>query len=311
MHRNHLIESIVEFIRPRKIAVLILIPAALILGVAVIATNAVSAYRMDQLASRSVDSMERMAHQEQLARSCQNLPAIETIVCAIKYLNENRAEARGQLDLVAQQDMAFWALLLLLLTGLGLFLSAGGVVALVWTFWETRLQTRLESCPYLITHKCLVSKIWDRKDPNFYQLAIEFEVNNCGNTPALDVTILSRMGWSTSNEILKWNPQSEPTSRGLIGPGQAMQQSRRFELNFEDWAIEDKIQNQATVWVRGIVRYRDIYNQWWEHSFAWLLRKPDTLLNSRVSKPKDKEYLEYGMSIHETLNDLKRIPKPI
>ena len=86
-----------------------------------------------------------------------------------------------------------------------------------------------------------------------------------------------------------------------------MQQSRRLEINFEDWMINDNIEEGATIWIRGVVQYRDVYDQRWEHTFAWRLVNPELLRNSDVSKPEDKKFLDFGMSLHESLNDLKRV----
>ena len=266
-------------------------------------------YRAKQISQRLTLDQSWVLVSEVQLEECAELEVREEVRCIISSALVSRKKEMAEYDLIAQQDMASWALVVLMLSTLSLLVSMGGLLALICTFRETRRLNEIERA-YLIGEKFIVAKIWDAEDPSFYQLDVGFEVRNSGSTPAFDMTIVSRLGWNTLDKMLDWAPNSSPTSRGILGPGQLIHQSRPLPVNFQDWSVADNIENGATVWARGVVRYRDIYDQWWEHTFMWKVKDPEKLLNSRVAQPDDKKFLEFGLTVYETLNDLRKIKAP-
>ena len=115
---------------------------------------------------------------KRMAAVCQDKQYTNKIVCFDEYQRSYRAEIRSQNDLIAQQDMAVWAFGVFLVTTLGLFFSAGGVAALVWTFRETRKMTQAQDRAYLRIEQGHL-----QHDPT-YGLSYSLQIHNSGNTPA-------------------------------------------------------------------------------------------------------------------------------
>lgn len=267
-------------------------------------------YRRAQLIDRQATAIGVSLDEKLVDEKCGGLGGTELALCVVSAFERDRADVRQQQDLKAQQDMASWALVLLGISSLSLAASFGGLWALVWTFLETRKINRADGRAYVLGTKFVVSKIWVSDDDSHYQLEIEVEFLNSGSTPAFDVTILGRPGWNTLENMQSWEPNSTPTSRGVLGPGQSWHQNRRIELNFSDETVQFNIDMNATVWTRGVVQYRDVYDHWWEHCFMYKLKDPTVLLNSRISRPEGKTYLDIGLTVHDEMNSLRRIPPP-
>jgi hypothetical protein len=113
---------------------------------------------------------------------CAELPPSQRANCFQEFKRDHVAEVRAQADLAAQQDMAVWSFGVLLVSLFGLFFSAGGFVALVWTFRETRKMTQAQDRAYLVIGTARIFL-----DPT-YGLTYGLEVRNSGNTPATFVT---------------------------------------------------------------------------------------------------------------------------
>lgn len=154
-----------------------------------------------------------------------------------------------------------------------------------------------------------VSKIYDPLDRNNYQLYISYDIMNTGKTPALDLTTVARMGWSSEEQLREWHP-NPPTSRGVLGPQQKVQQKRTIPVVFSDTHVRSNIDAGTTIWARGVVEYRDVFGQAWRHAFMWHLKDPNCLLNSEDPiEDSPSSYRDYSMTVHYELNTLEKIDR--
>jgi hypothetical protein len=119
---------------------------------------------------------------EAAGRICFALRAEQKAKCVEEYRQMRVADLRSQADLAAQQDMALWSLGALIVGLFALTFNAGGFLALVWTFRETRKMTEAQDRAYLIIG---ASQIF--QDPT-YGLTYGLEVRNFGNTPAASIS---------------------------------------------------------------------------------------------------------------------------
>ena len=79
------------------------------------------------------------AAEEQQYNPCARLSGVvDSINCILRVAQGDRDTQRAEYDLQAQQDMARWALGLLVLSGVGLAVTTAGVIYVALTFRETR-----------------------------------------------------------------------------------------------------------------------------------------------------------------------------
>jgi len=207
------------------------------------------------------------------------------------------------------QDRLWWgdsfAQWIMAITGIGaLAASALSVGLVVWTFRETRKLTRIESRAYILTENGTVCRIVP-KTGNHYQIHCSLDLKNSGQTPAFDVTLIGVFGWFTEDVIKQWEPSGQPSSKGVFAPGAINTTNKRFEENFTDIDIGAKNLAKKTIWARGIIRYRDFADQWWEHGFWYRFKDPLRLCDEGVGKTVD-----FPMTPHISGNYLKMIEPP-
>lgn len=286
----------------------LIVAATLLLGVSVVLPLRIFLiYREAQVLEQSHKPDFNTELASAIQANCSDEENSSFWACVLLQTTQQVGEQQTAAQLVAQQDSAAWSLGILLLGIPSLLFSALGLWALVWTFLRTRRLSEDQSRAYVMVRNFNVSKIYDPADRSRYQLVISFEAINCGDTPALDLTTVSRMGWSTEEKINEWAP-STPTSRGVIGPGQLVTQSNRLNTVFFDTAVQSNIDQGTTIWARGVVEYQDVFGQRWRHSFKWFLKDPDNLLN--INDPvaeRDDKFRDFGMTVHNDSNCLEKV----
>ena len=206
-------------------------------------------------------------------------------------------------DTLAQYVMA--------ITGIcALIASTASVGLVVWTFRETRTLTKTQSRAYLVTEMATVTRIVASGATDF-QIHCSIDLANRGQTPAFDVTLIGVFGWFKEEEVRVWTPRSAPTSRGVIGPGTTRTTNKRLQnlpsadKNFTSIGVALRKASGEKIWARGIIRYRDVHDDWWEHSFCYELKDPMRLCDEGVGKTVDFAMTTYGEG-----NDLKKISAP-
>lgn len=109
---------------------------------------------------------------------CRAEPEAFRDICVDKETEAQRSERRAAYDLKAQQEMAAWAFGVLIVSVFGLFISAGGLGALIWTFHEQRKMFRADAQAY-------IEVVWlDIDHDPTYGLTLVIYVANRGKTPA-------------------------------------------------------------------------------------------------------------------------------
>lgn len=115
---------------------------------------------------------------EKAAKLCNTEVPSERTRCLFEFEASQKSEVRAQHDLIAQQEMSRWSFGVLLIGLFSAFFSAGGLIALVWTFRETRKMTQAQDRAYVTICDGVI-----HLDPT-YGLIYRLEVHNSGNTPA-------------------------------------------------------------------------------------------------------------------------------
>lgn len=193
------------------------IGAAVLIGVATLFILLFVPYRLDhQSERRDASQAEKNISEEDVERWCGGLLATERLTCAAQQGEAEAAKKRSQYDLKAQQEMAEWALLVVVASVISLFVSIGGLGALVWTFREQRKLTESQSRAY-------IEVITGRTSITEYGWSIEVTVMNTGQTPAFDVKMSANARF-----FARSNTQNKPdkakiiygvgSERGEIGP---------------------------------------------------------------------------------------------
>lgn len=265
----------------------------------------VVSYRSKQL--QTLNSLSPVEVKD-VSVSCASETQIIDVECVLENLRLSQTQEREMASLSAQQDVAVWTFGLMVLGVISLVLSALGLFALIWTFIRTRQLSEDQSRAYVLTLGFTVSKIYNPEDNSRYQIYISFDIHNTGHTPALDVVTVSRLGWSDEATMLDWSPIAPPTSRGVLGPQQKVQQSRTIPEDYTDPIVLSNVSQGTTVWARGVVRYQDVFGQSWQHSFMWHLKDPERLLSKDGTSEKDGvAYKDFSMTVHAEENELKKL----
>lgn len=168
-------------------ACLILTSAALVLAL----TIAVMRFTYSDRANRDAERYQAAAAEPQKSDQqdvCLTLTIPQEIANCIRLKDAATLEQKqAQSDLHAQHDMAAFAHGLLWFSALSFVTGAGGFVALVWTFSETRKMTRSQEIAYVefidlrfFTHGTYGARVFVR-------------IANCGRTPAKDITFTGKL----------------------------------------------------------------------------------------------------------------------
>lgn len=111
--------------------------------------------------------------------------------CVQQVENAEEAKQHERADLKAQQEVAEWTFATALIAFAALFLSAGGLLALVWTFREQRKLTINQSQAYLeLITAHYTAQRWgsiDEGEDTEDQIDVTLTLVNNGATPALRI----------------------------------------------------------------------------------------------------------------------------
>tara|TARA_R110001606_G_scaffold317924_1_gene464787 strand:+ start:172 stop:1077 length:906 start_codon:yes stop_codon:yes gene_type:complete len=190
--------------------------ASALLGVVALLVFVFVPYRLDhQSERRDASQAEKSISEEDIERWCGGLLATERLACTARQGEAEAAKKRSQYDLKAQQEMAEWALLVVVASVISLFVSIGGLGALVWTFREQRKLTESQSRAY-------IEVITGRTSITEFGWTIDVTVMNTGQTPAFEVRMSANARFyarsSTRNEPEAKIIYGVGSARGEIGP---------------------------------------------------------------------------------------------
>lgn len=187
--------------------------AVFVVAVAVTA-SAVSSYRQQHVDERADASnpKEGAAHQNAILY-CRALPSEEQVRCAKEYVETEKANARAEYDLRAQQEMSEWALGVLFISAFGLFFSACGLAALVWTFREQRKLTQNQSRAYPEIVEAGLRADGIDITTGIAHYRIDIQIRNNGETPALNVRLQLEMTYAP-----EWDVGQEEALKGCVYP---------------------------------------------------------------------------------------------
>jgi len=166
---------------------LILVSAAIVLAL----TYGVLNFTYSDRASRDAERYQASTTETQKSDQedvCLSLTAPQEIANCVRQQDAAaRDQKQTQSDLHAQHDMAAFAHGLLWFSALSFITGAGGFVALVWTFSETRKMTRSQESAYVeLTGISFHTH-------GTYGANVSFTLSNCGRTPAKDIKFVGTL----------------------------------------------------------------------------------------------------------------------
>lgn len=101
----------------------------------------VSSYNQNQREHREKAASYEIHSDDRNSRCAKHVTVFERIACLVENVTADQEQERGRADLHAQQDMATWSVALLWASGIGIVVSAGGIVLIYATLIETRNMT--------------------------------------------------------------------------------------------------------------------------------------------------------------------------
>ena len=230
-------------------------------------------YRGDYERNQYRTILERREASESIASSCAVFDAPRSIVkqCLEEQLAAYQDRQGADYDLQAQRDMAFWAFWMVILGGVSLIVSSGGV----WLVWQSLRHTRealindrvmgqAQTRAY-ITISTFQTGIWlDR-------IKVEASFVNTGQTPARNIRFYIAWRSEEAGPFLdEWHPQEVTAAegRGTLGAGLPMVGKIDTAKKIEDRdrslspeQIAAVREGNAEFWVYGIVEYEDVFHQ--------------------------------------------------
>jgi hypothetical protein len=181
------------------------------LGIAVIIASVVVTlfcYHQKQTAQRHEAAA---AHQErainQAREACRNVGSfVDRMNCVTREIEANAYEKHADYDLDAQQNMALWALGVLIVSGWGLLVTGAGVVYVALTLQANRESVKAAYAAIDVTRKIGVaeaspyisiidSKIIAKGEGG----EAHFSVKNFGQTPAYGVVVSTNCPLAAGN----------------------------------------------------------------------------------------------------------------
>lgn len=200
----------------------------------------------------------------------------------------SRNEWREEEDLRTQRDMSRWALLMLIVTTIG-------VVYVARTLHEARRTnegfakaSEQQLTAYVIAEafELHVTHI----DNGNKGLNWSFALRNAGQTPAFDLSHDWKVDWATAADAASWSFDL-PDKGGVLGPDRTQNCSGRLCEPGTDNPVISAIEiavlsaMKSTMWVKGAATYRDINGRKWRHDYCWELIDPNRSICLLLPRP--------------------------
>jgi len=236
-----------------------------------------SSYRAENANKRAyVADANDQDTRDEVIRQCGVAP---TDKCAYEIQNAEESSQHEQADLRAQQETAEWTFASFLVSLGALFLSAGGLWALVWTFREQRSLTHSEGRAYLRVTGVRRSKT----HPHTGWLAID--IRNDGRTPAQDVWVRYKTSVEvgrTGTELMldaqftSWSPISGfvvPATDSVTENDQwsaRRQTLTTYNEKRAEWISDTDNSGIPAVWIVGEITYDDVFGKSYVSEFVFM-----------------------------------------
>jgi hypothetical protein len=191
--------------------------------------------------------------------------------------NPKREEWRSERDLEAQQEMARWALLMMIASFLSVGVTAVGVVFVKQTLDATRAAVNeAENATAAARNTINVTQDLGRRQLRAYidikngafrvgpagkgRLRVRVEFANFGQTPARDVRFWVRINWFKPGEFTFTEPDNPGMERGIISPGNIAVWYDGINVDDDDLAAKAINAGAMVAMTWGRVTYRDIFD---------------------------------------------------
>ena len=212
---------------------------------------------------------EYEAPTKDMDRGCWRVPMLPDADCPNNNVSAEHPNKREYADLKAQQDMSEWALVVVLISIPGFFVSIAGLWALYWTFRQTREIAKAQERASLIIYAV---KIGDPR-PLFDDLRLEFGIRNVGETHANSVWIEGTVtvdpgavegkdiGPVETAKIVATGSIAIQPSKESVLSGFANISVNHWKLMPEktNYHMTDKCRD-AWIRIEGVVHYRDVFD---------------------------------------------------
>lgn len=207
----------------------------------------------------------------EVARRCGGPVPAPPDACVREVEESVERLQRERADLKAQQEVAEWTFATALIALAALFLSAGGVWALVWTFREQRLLTINQTRAYLeLIAAHYTAQRWasvDDGELEHQQIDVTLTLHNSGTTPALGVGLMLTLHCTPEYSGFG-DAEDSYVIEGLVGTLPEIPARGTYVLRVTGHGNLPQYKIQHTNWrwqppsvtARGKVTFRDVFD---------------------------------------------------
>lgn len=147
-----------------------------------------------------------------------------------------------------------------------------------------------QSRAYMVLQDAEAGRVVDPDNPGRFFVYAHLSFRNKGQTPAFDCTTRARVQVASRANFLDVPLPPEPTSRSITGPDVEATINTHLTPSL---SVDDVIaahQSGQTLWIRGIIGYRDIYGVEWQAHFCQRADSFGALINdTKITFTADSE----------------------
>lgn len=189
-------------------------------------------------------------------------------------MQATREDQRAEYDLAAQQEMADWTLLMLILSGIAVLISGVGLLALLRTIEQGKMGLeraqeanriasdigRQQLRAYLVARAFGVKNFKVGQRPVF-----SYKVMNVGQTPAHEVRVLAQFVEAGREGVcakkVRFNRPIPEISNSVVGAGQDSDLEFHFAEPLTKEDAEKVAKREIQIGFFGVISYRDIFKR--------------------------------------------------
>ena len=223
---------------------------------------------------------------EKIVRECAFVipfsPAFRN--CLLYSIQAYQQEDRSKRDLKAQQDMAYWAMILTIISAVGIGISAVAVWVVILSLRQTRTAISDTREIGEAQVRAYLSFVMEKIDgditigfDNPEGVSVEFNIVNSGLSPARNVRYLAAI--SIREHPIAHNNDLVCAADGQILPNGNLHQGQEWGCNATGTELFDKKDvaeafspnSKTRIHIFGIIEYTDVFNELRKTRFCYYL----------------------------------------
>lgn len=217
--------------------------------------------------------------EQQIADTCIDPAPAALAKCSAEIVKASYENQRAEHDLVAQQAMGRWALLMLYITGGGVLVTGFGIYYVRGNLAEMQVQRSLmqrsvdisadADRPFMLVDTLKISGI--ESPPNGdgkVQMLLEYVFQNYGQGPAFWKTHILQVNFDT--ELPPSPTYGAPNSlRHVIGTKHLYKTSKPLTLETDAENVRRVLMGDYRVFVCGLMKYNGLHKREYHYGYAF------------------------------------------